>query len=387
MSLEATAVAHFTAQLMRHIAEAPSLARAFAEIETYAQRCFPGDVRLDLLDEYEQRVVTLFSSGLPDAPPDTANVHSFVDWLSTRGYKSISTIPLTAVEQRHGWLVIARLEDRLEAEQLGLAGQLAATLALRLQVERERAARQSAQDALLSLERRQQSHDEVRLWAALAAGAAHDIGNLFASVMGHVQLLQQGSSSAPGADLRVIEQAARDGNHLLQRILSSHLHQPAENDARATLIPQVIHDALQLTRPLWNGRKQIKIETRITPIPPVGLHPAEMREVLVNLILNGIAAMPEGGTLTLSAQVAGQAAVLSVKDTGIGIAEAHQHTIFQPAATHRRGGNGLGLSVSRMIVERNGGTIDVSSRPGEGAEFTIRLPLLVASSADSGRSA
>ena len=100
----------------------------------------------------------------------------------------------------------------------------------------------------------------------------------------------------------------------------------------------------------------------------------ELREVLVNLIMNAIGAMPEGGILTLRSFVAGEHVLVAVSDTGEGIAREYQSTIFQPFMTTRKDGSGLGLSVSRAIIESYGGTISVESTPGEGATFTLALP-------------
>jgi signal transduction histidine kinase len=375
MSLEAAAIAYNTAQLMRHIAEAPTLAQAFAEIDIFAQRCFPADARLDLLDESAGRHVLLYSGTPADPPPAAGSAHALVQWLSARGYQAISTIPLSASAQRHGWLVLARLYDRLEAEHLSLAGQLAAIIALRIQSEQLREANERHEAELAALDQRLHLQDEVRLWATLAAGAAHDIGNLFASVMGHVQLLQQTAPESIQSDLQVIEQAARDGNFLLRRLLSSRLPQVENHAHGPTLLPQVAHEALQLTEPLWAHRGRIQIDTQLEPVAPVPMHAAELREVLINLILNGIAAMPEGGTITMRTRTCGQMGLIEVQDTGIGIAPAQQSAIFQPAASSREGGSGLGLSVSRALIESYGGTMEVSSQPGKGATFTVMLPL------------
>jgi signal transduction histidine kinase len=84
--------------------------------------------------------------------------------------------------------------------------------------------------------------------------------------------------------------------------------------------------------------------------------------------------MPEGGTLTVRTYSVNERVVVEISDTGVGIAPAHQNAIFHPFVTSRKGGSGLGLSVSRAIIERYGGTISVSSIPGRGATFSISLP-------------
>jgi signal transduction histidine kinase len=112
------------------------------------------------------------------------------------------------------------------------------------------------------------------------------------------------------------------------------------------------------------------------PVPPTRGNAAELREVLINLIMNAIAAMPAGGALTVRSFVAGQQVLVAVADTGEGIACEHQSAIFQPFVTMRTEGTGLGLSVSRAIVESYGGTLTVESAPGAGATFTLALPAI-----------
>jgi len=97
--------------------------------------------------------------------------------------------------------------------------------------------------------------------------------------------------------------------------------------------------------------------------------------VLVNLIINAVAAMPSGGVLTLRCFAVDERVVLEVIDTGRGIAREHQAAIFQPFISTREGGHGLGLSVSRAIVEGYGGTLTIRSAPGQGATFALALPV------------
>lgn len=105
-----------------------------------------------------------------------------------------------------------------------------------------------------------------------------------------------------------------------------------------------------------------------------------MKQVLLNLILNSIHAMPDGGTLTLAARVTGDAASgapglrLSVSDTGVGIPAEQRSRVFDPFFTTRDEGTGLGLAIVHAIVEGHRGRIDVESVEGSGTTFTIALP-------------
>ena len=105
--------------------------------------------------------------------------------------------------------------------------------------------------------------------------------------------------------------------------------------------------------------------------------PAQMNQVLVNLVVNAIQAMPDGGTLRIRTGREEGAVLLVVEDTGVGMGENVQRRIFLPFFTTKdvREGTGLGLSVVHGIVTAHGGTIEVRSAPGEGSRFEIRIPV------------
>jgi two-component system sensor histidine kinase HydH len=111
------------------------------------------------------------------------------------------------------------------------------------------------------------------------------------------------------------------------------------------------------------------------PLPPVRADRARLTQVLLNLGLNAVEAMPAGGTLTLAAAVAGADLVIAVTDTGEGIAPDIRRRLFEPYVTTKSRGLGLGLAIARRIVEDHGGRIEVASEPGRGSRFTVSLPL------------
>src|SRR6185436_5800786 len=129
------------------------------------------------------------------------------------------------------------------------------------------------------LERRLREHEHTRLRATLAGGAAHDIGNLFASVMGYAQLLQHGAPDDLQHDLQAILLAASDGHFLLRRMLAATPPQASGTTTQVVTLSALIQDALSLTRPFWEPRPKIAIRTLMAPTPPVQAHAAELREV------------------------------------------------------------------------------------------------------------
>ena len=104
----------------------------------------------------------------------------------------------------------------------------------------------------------------------------------------------------------------------------------------------------------------------------------QLQQVLLNLSLNACAAMPQGGRITISTGIADGAVMMKVRDTGRGIKEEHLDRIFELFFTTQEvgKGTGLGLSVTYGIVEQHGGQVEVQSKEGQGATFTIYLPVL-----------
>jgi signal transduction histidine kinase len=157
-------------------------------------------------------------------PPDEATVSAvaFAAWLcEIADYPVIATLPLSGAGQHQGWLVLARRRGLIEPAVLASAGQLAALLALRLLYDESQGDLAARDQQAALLERRLREHEHARLRATLAVGAAHDIGNLFASVMGYAQLLQHTAPANLQRDLQAILLAASDGHVLLRRMLAS----------------------------------------------------------------------------------------------------------------------------------------------------------------------
>jgi two-component system NtrC family sensor kinase len=120
---------------------------------------------------------------------------------------------------------------------------------------------------------------------------------------------------------------------------------------------------------------RVEVENLLPPLP-IRADAHKMEQVLVNLVLNAVVAMPAGGRLVFRHVMDGPFLTLIVSDTGEGIPEENLEKIFDPFFTTKRNGEGtgLGLAVCRKIIEQHGGKISVSSRPGEGTEFLISLP-------------
>jgi two-component system sensor histidine kinase HydH len=112
----------------------------------------------------------------------------------------------------------------------------------------------------------------------------------------------------------------------------------------------------------------------VPKLPRVRADPARLKQVVLNLLLNAVAATDEGGSIAMQAAIEGSGVGLVVRDTGCGIAPADLPRIFEESFTTRADGDGLGLPIARRIVEEHGGAIRVESMTGQGTTFTVWLP-------------
>jgi PAS domain S-box-containing protein len=230
-----------------------------------------------------------------------------------------------------------------------------------------------------------QMHQSERLTALgqMAGGIAHDFNNLLQAILGYAQLMARspGNADVVRRGLDVIEKAANGGAETVRRIQKFARLRPDEPFVTMDL-NQVVRDSLAITRPRWEEKKvkggvPLQLELELGPVPVVMGRPAELNEVITNLVLNAIDAMPKGGTLRIRTRLGDHRhAMITVADTGMGMSEEVRKKVFDPFFTTKgEEGTGLGLSVSHSIVERHGGDLKVDSRPGEGTTFTITLPI------------
>ncbi len=162
-------------------------------------------------------------------------------------------------------------------------------------------------------------------------------------------------------------------NGIVEEFLS--LARPVSLKADTVQVEALVRDVTALVAADAEGRGvQVALEVP-SALPMVQLDRDQMKQVLLNLALNGLEAMPRGGTLTITASVQVQSLMLTVEDTGQGMPAELLSRIFEPYVTTKDKGMGLGLTIARRIVEAHGGKIEVESRPRDGTRFTIRLPM------------
>jgi CheY-like chemotaxis protein/anti-sigma regulatory factor (Ser/Thr protein kinase) len=186
--------------------------------------------------------------------------------------------------------------------------------------------------------------------------------------------------------LEIIERAAKDGAEVVRRLQQfAGMRRTAE--PRTVDLGDIVNDVLEMTRGRWQDSarphgSEIVLESRLTRLPKIPGDPAALREMLTNLVLNGIDALPDGGRLTVETSASGSSAVIAVTDTGVGMPEDVRLRAHEPFFTTKGvKSTGLGLSVAFGIARRHGGELAIQSEVGQGTTVRIILPLPAAAPA------
>jgi PAS domain S-box-containing protein len=238
---------------------------------------------------------------------------------------------------------------------------------------------QKAQELILRQER-------LRALGQLASGIAHDFNNSLSMIIGFTELLLTTPALIEEPDtlrsnLHLIHSAAQDAANVVSRL--REFSRPAtDSDALPPAqVNDLIAQAISLTQPRWRDQAQadgrtIRVVTELSQVPHVAGREGELREVLTNLIINAVDAMPAGGTLTLRSKHIGERVAVEISDTGTGMPPEVKAQIFDPFYTTKgEQGTGLGLAMVKGIVARHNGEIEVDSEPGHGTTFRIYLPI------------
>lgn len=229
--------------------------------------------------------------------------------------------------------------------------------------------RKVTEQKLLRLER-------MRAMAEMTAGISHNLNNILVGVTAHCQFLQKATEdNVVLKEAQAIMKSARRAENLVQRLGWAVLGRDEEitpvslNGHVLEAVREMRHYCRTDTA---RGRRNIEILTALGGLPPVRGTSAGMHDVLINVLLNAVDALPEGGTVRLTTKTTPGAVQLIVCDSGAGMDEETRRRIFEPFFTTKaQVGTGLGLSTVYGAVTRWGGSVDVWSKPGHGTTLTL----------------
>lgn len=240
---------------------------------------------------------------------------------------------------------------------------------------------------LTALEEHLRRSDRLAALGTLTAGVAHEIKNPLSALQLNLQLLYDTAvrDGRVSPDLDRYHEVVRAELQRLKDIVEKFLN--FSRPSRLTLAPvdlnRLVASTLDLVSEEAAGRKVHLYFSAQRPPAVIMGDPGPLNQALLNIILNGVQAMPKGGRLRIDMESSGSngkpagSVALRIADTGEGIPPAHLHRIFDPYFTTRERGTGLGLFIAHKIIEEHRGAIQVASAPGEGTTFLISFPLAV----------
>lgn len=216
--------------------------------------------------------------------------------------------------------------------------------------------------------------DRLSALGQLSAGLAHEIRNPLGSLKGAVQILKREELPANTRD----EFATMADSEVvrLEKLVTSFLEFARPNLPQRTLLDAalLLESVAQLASETAR-MANVSIQVAPEPADSIAVDAEQIRQVLLNLVLNAVQAMPNGGHITLGSRQTNGCLLLTVSDEGCGIPEEVLDHIFDPFFTTRAEGTGLGLSIAYQIVNGHGGQISAQNNPGGGATFTLSLPV------------
>jgi len=236
---------------------------------------------------------------------------------------------------------------------------------------------QQAEEEKERLHKQLMHADRLATIGQLAAGVAHELNEPLSSILGFAQLAKRDPALPEGAaqDIEKIVTASLHAREIIKKLLLFARQTPTFKGPMD--LNSVILGAIDLFKHYFE-KEGIELVCVLCPEMPVMTADAgQLTQVLVNLVVNAVQAMPEGGKLIVQTHVEDRHAVCIVEDTGVGMTEEILDRLFVPFFTTKEvnQGTGLGLPVVHGIITAHGGTIDVKSRPGRGTTFIIRLPI------------
>ncbi len=229
-------------------------------------------------------------------------------------------------------------------------------------------------DQIIEIEGQLRRADRLSALGELSAGMAHEIRNPLGSIKGTAEILRDGVApddpKLEFADI-LIKEVDRL-NKVLEDFLRFARPEPVEHGRFSP--NKAIEEVLELTRQQALSNR-VEVEVELAEDMEISGRGEQIQQALLNLVLNALQVMPDGGHLKVSSTVHGNEVGIHVSDSGPGIAMEDRDRIFNPFVTTRDSGTGLGLAITQRIIQSHDGHIHLESTPGQGSSFTLCLPI------------
>lgn len=290
--------------------------------------------------------------------------------------------------------ISAKLRFALIAAVIGLLCIGAVAALLKYEVNRKthelQIKNRKLEEAMAELERLQEDamrQERLHVLGQMASGIAHDFNNILSVILSYAEMIDISATTEQDPqkwkqDLEVIVKAAKDGAQIVRRMREFSVTTEGQHEMLPVSVNDLLNSTLVLSKPKWDTQARsrgIRITTRTVfgEVPRVMANEAELRQAFVNLIINAIDAMPQGGDLTVRTGLRDDIVWVEIEDTGEGMTPEVLANCTRPFFTTKgTKGTGLGLPMVLATVSRFGGKLDIWSEPGQGTRIRIELPAL-----------
>ena len=301
-------------------------------------------------------------------------------------WQNLCIIPLQCQQHVEGLLVVADRETRDAAvgpftdNDQALLQSFAYQAGAAMHNARLHHDLEDAYEELKKAQRKLAQLEQLRALGDLAADMVHAMGHYMGIISGRAEMFLS-FGKEPEKNMQAVLETAEEGKEVIERIrMSTRLGVGKER--LAANLSDLVRQSVEDIQALWAERTggsgpTVDWQLDLQDLPPTYLNPTDMKEVLKNLLLNALEAMPEGGKLTVSTLRRGDEIGVQVADTGTGIEEEVRNRLLEPFFTTKEDvGTGLGLSIAYRIVEDHGGSLEIESTPAQGSAFQVYLPVV-----------
>ena len=317
-----------------------------------------------------------YTSGEPVLIPDVSENRHYVEWLD--GARSEMAIPVKVDDTVAA--ILSAMDSNVSAfdeDDLRLFEAIAAQLGIVMKNAHLYEAEREQRKLLERSQAQLVQSEKLAATGRLTASLAHEINNPLQAIHNSLQLILA-FPLEPEEQQEYLEMADEDVERLIDIVgrMLDFARKP-QQEKKPTAVNDVIEKTLKLSNKYLQHSNIVLKKNLSSELPVVMATPGELQQVFLNLVLNAVDAMPDGGTLHVSSYLTDDSYLaVEFSDTGRGIPAEHLDQVFEPFFSTKDEGTGLGLSVSYNVVERHRGEIDVESELGEGSTFTVRLPVM-----------
>jgi PAS domain S-box-containing protein len=304
--------------------------------------------------------------------------------------QSLASTPLLSAGQAVGVMNLSTRRVRaFPPEELDLLAAIGQQLGNAVQnaqlfeeVQHELAERKRAEEALREAQERLIRQEKLAVLGQLAGGVGHELRNPLGAIKNAAYFLNMAlAEREPEPEVKETLEILKKEIGTSERIISSLLDfaRPKPPVRRKVNVNELVREALSRAAP--DAPRVVVVSQLEEGLPTILADPDQLAQVFGNIIRNGIQAMPQGGQLVVKSECRGDPGgrpewvAVSFTDTGVGISEENLNKIFEPLFTTKAKGIGLGLAVTKTLVEGHGGSIKVESEEGKGSTFVVRLPV------------